>query len=287
MTAESPQRGNPHRLVVRQHVLPLKSVARFADSDGLVDVRLPLGAKNFRVSPRNSLFCARRVWNQRAKTSFMKEIEDRFQETVDMLRVVMGNRIGPRANEAITEFFLLWMLRAEHRLAPTTDAKLSEISSLEHDVTQDEDELLESVGVTCIRPDYTIAARHFSGDQIRIDSLKLGKRLRFVTWHLACADAGEFLVPDRPTLDSMMVLLDPSTILLPFPVRTALTRLQVARVNGSLVDSSVEYYFARDLSKSPIAPRSCLSPSDPWAADRHLPAWESILASLSRSRRPL
>jgi hypothetical protein len=37
---ERPQKGNPHRLAIDQHTFPSKSIARFADSDGTVQIHM-------------------------------------------------------------------------------------------------------------------------------------------------------------------------------------------------------------------------------------------------------
>jgi hypothetical protein len=83
MVDDKPQKGNPHRLTVNQHVYPAWSIERFADTTGKVEVWLRRSDKTFRASPDNPLFCARRTWDQRAESGYMKAIEDEFQILAD------------------------------------------------------------------------------------------------------------------------------------------------------------------------------------------------------------
>ena len=77
MKYEKTQKGNPYQLTVCQHTFPAASIARFADTTGCVEVYLIKQNKVVRLKPDDKLFCAKRVWDQRAESGFMKEIEDR------------------------------------------------------------------------------------------------------------------------------------------------------------------------------------------------------------------
>src|SRR5207302_8582442 len=82
MNCERPQEGNPHRLTIRQHTFPRASIARFANSDGRVSVR-HIKSERFRVKPDHDLFCAMRVWDQRAEAGFHEKIEKPFQSLAE------------------------------------------------------------------------------------------------------------------------------------------------------------------------------------------------------------
>ncbi len=76
---EKPQKGNPHRLPVKQHVLPRDSIARFADGTGMVCLFDKVRNKARQAKSDDDIFCAKRVWDRRAEFGYMKGIEDAFQ----------------------------------------------------------------------------------------------------------------------------------------------------------------------------------------------------------------
>lgn len=75
-----PQKGNPHKLTINQHIFPKACISRFARENGTVQVRRKCGEQDQWVTPGNSYFCARRLWDQKAEAVFMKAIEDRYQD---------------------------------------------------------------------------------------------------------------------------------------------------------------------------------------------------------------
>lgn len=76
---EKPQKKNRHLLTVSQHVLPLASIARFADAEGRVSLH-DLARRKVRLAkPNDNIFCAMRAWDQQAERGYMKRIEDEFQ----------------------------------------------------------------------------------------------------------------------------------------------------------------------------------------------------------------
>ena len=112
--AEKTQKGNPHNLTCRQHILPRKSIERFADKDGLVSVLFLKGSKSGkseRLPSKNDLFCAKRAWDQRSEVITKKVYEDPFQELAE--RIVSGETqsLGPKDNITATAFWGLWRAR--------------------------------------------------------------------------------------------------------------------------------------------------------------------------------
>ena len=61
MKYEKPQKGNPHELTICQHTFPAKSIARFTNKSGIVEVKLIVESKNIKLKPKDMLFCARRI----------------------------------------------------------------------------------------------------------------------------------------------------------------------------------------------------------------------------------
>ena len=112
---------NPHGLTINQHVLPVKTIERFAGVDRRVAVIFKEGRRSSeidRLSPKNILFCAKRVWNQRSEDIAKKTYEDPFQDLAE--RVIAGTTqcLDPKDNVIATCFFGLWVTRFLARKAP-------------------------------------------------------------------------------------------------------------------------------------------------------------------------
>lgn len=124
-----PQKGNPHQLTVNQHCFPRRSIERFRDGDGLVNVWLRPEFKRIRVAPEDQLFCARWVWDQRAETGFMADVERRFQALADAIeRGRLVRRFSANENRGVTEMFLLWWIRSRWRYTPLPDERLEGVT---------------------------------------------------------------------------------------------------------------------------------------------------------------
>lgn len=87
--AEKTQPRNPHRLTLRQHVLPVKSIERFSGKDGCVSVlfKEERGSSK-RIPPKDRIFWAERVWDQRSEVIMKKVYEDPFQDLAE--RIISG-----------------------------------------------------------------------------------------------------------------------------------------------------------------------------------------------------
>ena len=122
--AEKTQKRNPHNLTCLQHILPRKSIERFADKDGLVSVLFLKGSKSGkseRLSSKKDLFCAKRAWDQRSEVITKKVYEDPFQELAE--RIVSGETqsLGPKDNITATAFWGLWRARFLANLSQPED----------------------------------------------------------------------------------------------------------------------------------------------------------------------
>jgi hypothetical protein len=242
---EKPQKGNRHCLTIRQHVFPTRSIERFADADGKVSVRLLRLNKLKRVSPGNTLFCARRAWDQRAEIGYMKGIEDEFQSIAG--RIVDGCRsLTSREHASISRFFALWYLRASRRTQPEPDQPLRGIIG-EH-FTKDEEEILEKHWISFARRDATVPGRMMLGLKIQIEIDRL--MIRYFNekqWGILQASNGNFLVPDIS--HSGAVPVSPNLLLLCERKNTVITQSEIAIINFQLASFALEYLIARDFQK--------------------------------------
>ena len=166
MKYEKTQKGNPHQLTVNQHCFPARSIERFVRNDGRVDVRRIKDSKNFRVKPNHSIFCARRAWDQRAE-SFMKEIEDVYQELAD--KIVSGEvlQLSNADQEKITDMYALWNIRWYWKQQPVQDQRIEGAIRPECEFSQDDQESLEKNRITAIGPNLTIKGPHLTGIKIQ------------------------------------------------------------------------------------------------------------------------
>ena len=77
---EHTQQGNPHSLSIRQHVHSRAAVARFADVEGRVHVRIKAADdrpdKSFLTNADNIIFCAPRLWSDKLENGFFRGVEE-------------------------------------------------------------------------------------------------------------------------------------------------------------------------------------------------------------------
>ncbi|MNB91765.1 hypothetical protein D3C75_388490 [compost metagenome] len=255
MTFEAPQKGNPHRLTVNQHTFPSASIARFVGARGSVQVFHKPSQKVFPVKPTDQFFCAQRVWDQKAESGFMKGVEDAFQELAGEILSGQIHRLGASEVEVINEFYCLWNIRARHKQSRTADQSLADFGALAvaREYSKDEQEILELAGVGCIRPDLTIASRLLVTPNIRLNLSKAAQMMRDARWQVLRATEGEFIVPDN-FYSLYAVPLSPTVCLWAHSEETyeLLDCKALAVINRAAVETSVEYYLARDLSQCPI-----------------------------------
>lgn len=256
MTFEPPQKGNPHQLTINQHTFPNASISRFANEKGAVQVLRKASEKVFHARPADQIFCALRVWDQQAEGGFMKDIEDAFQALASVILDNPAFRFGRQHFTVIDEFYCLWNIRTQwkknKRLANPSIGDAPKVIGLRHHYTQDEQELLEAEGISCIRPDLTISSRALVAPSIRLTLSDAVRAMSGKTWQLLQAVEGEFVVPDSFS-KWLFVPLSPTACLCAHPEVNAprLHRDGVAVINRLAIEASIDYYFARDLDHCP------------------------------------
>lgn len=105
MKFEPTQPGNPHRLTIDQHVFPKASIQRFTNPGGSVEIFVKKLNRVLKLKPNNSIFCARRVWDQKTEAGIGKHIEDRFQALACAIEKGTVTTIGVFEKRIIEEFF--------------------------------------------------------------------------------------------------------------------------------------------------------------------------------------
>lgn len=246
MVDDKPQKGNPHRLTINQHVYPARSIERFADTTGTVEVWLRRNNKTFRASPDNPLFCARRTWDQRAEFGYMKAIEDEFQILAD--RIVNGGAmLTAEESLAASRFFILWQLRAQQRHNPIGDAPVAGVAP--DPLTKDQREQLEEL-VMFMNSDQTLSGRFVSGLHILGEIDRSLTQLTNARWGVVTAHEGEFLLPESFGY-CCQIPIAPSRCLVYGHADTIIPECEVAKANRVAVALDTDYLVARDLARCP------------------------------------
>lgn len=80
------------------------------------EVRVETSVENLWLTPGNSYFCARRLWDQKAEAVFMKTIGDRYQDVAKSVVSDAITTLDGAMTVAVTDMYLLWTLRHERYL---------------------------------------------------------------------------------------------------------------------------------------------------------------------------
>jgi hypothetical protein len=242
---EKPLKGS--RLTVCQHVWPRASIARFARSDGVVCLYDKIRQRSRPAKPEDEIFCARRVWDQRAETGYMKGIEDAFQDLASEVVTGTVSRIDTAQKNRVDAFFALWRMRADYRESPDDEVVLKGVTG--GNWSKEEEERFEMAGVSFTRKGGKMPARMLHGVRIQFGIDSYVSQLAHVEWGVIQAQAGSFVVPDYPHY--MIIPLSPTICLSAGGQTGIITTQNLAEVNRSFREASVGYYFAQDLGQCP------------------------------------
>jgi len=248
--SEKTQPGNPHELTLKQHILPAKSIGRFAGSDGCVSVifkNRPNSQRSIRVSPDNPLFCANRVWDHGSEISCKTSIEDPFQELAERILSGITTTIMGEDKSIVDSFYGLWEARSFYNLNPLPDVPLSGVIAVERELSIDEQELLEKNNISFVKPNLTFSGRDLAGDMIAVRINKYRKELEGVSWAIVRTIKWEFFVPNAPKFH--YVPISPTVSLIANYSQYLIEREEVGRINGLLYKLTDSYIFARDFSR--------------------------------------
>jgi hypothetical protein len=243
---EKPQKKNPHELVIRQHVLPSKSIFRFVDSTRRVSLHDKARGKVRPAKPNDPMFCAKRAWDERAEAGYMKGIEDAFQALATKIIKRTVSTIDAEGDSIVNRFYALWFWRATLRTLDTQELQLNKVTGPGRTLTQDEEECLEKKWMLFIREDGTVPARQINGLHIQ----RLVDSYASVSWGIIEAQEGQFIVPDVSA--HHIIPLAPTLCLVANTPDGIIHKQNVAEINRALRAASQKYFFANDFSKCPF-----------------------------------
>lgn len=237
------QAGNPHNLTVNQHVMPRRSIERFA-RNGEVEVFTLQYGKKAKRHPKNELFCVKRLWDQREETIGSHSTEEAYLRVAD--HVLSGGReLSLAQQEAVTEMFFLWRARCRAKQQPAKDEVLKGVEGTK--LTQDEQEILESKGVIYLDEEGRVPSRFLNGVLMRITKDRDHFDLGPINWGILEATEGEFLVPDNCG-SALLMPLSPKICFGGNMRSQRLSLDELAKTNSFLRSLAVSYYFGRDLN---------------------------------------
>jgi hypothetical protein len=165
MKFEKTQPDNPHKLTVKQHVIPMRTIERFAGLDGMVEVNIGTDHRVKRLKPDAGIFWTRRAWDQRAERGYMKQIEDRFQPLADRIASGELTEIPGESTHDVNQFFSLWFHRSRIQPADEIETQINGLTG--EALTKDEQEILESEHFMFVRAGGKIATRISRGFRFR------------------------------------------------------------------------------------------------------------------------
>lgn len=250
MASNMPQKGNPHQLTVRQHIFPRSCIKRFYNQKNQVCLYDCIKKKTDSVTAGKQIFCAERVWDQKAESILMKEIEDRYELLANSIVNGTATTIEKEKQEIVTDMFLLWNLRAHYCENPIDNQVIKGAIDVVCHYTQDELEQHEKVGIVAIRPDKTVPGNSIVGTRIPLDLSRERDRMSDAKWGILRATDAEFLVPDNFS-NGRILPLSPNICLFSQSKNETIDKEEVLQINELAIQSSKKYLFARDFSKCP------------------------------------
>jgi len=249
MSRTNKKNRNPHQLTMNQHCFPKKSIDRFANDDGYVEVYLMQQSKKIIKRPSDKHFCAQRVWDQPSESGFMKNIEDDYQKLVDQLISENADSISDMNHLTITKMYSLWEARSHWRNQHLDDTEIQGVRRPTIEISQDDCDLLEKNGITSMRSNSSIPGVHLTGLMLVMHVEQLVQVYRSWHWNILRSQTGDFLVPDKPSpLPSRFLPVNPNTCFSLARSRI-ISEAELAQINTHLAKFSDKYYFSRSLSR--------------------------------------
>jgi hypothetical protein len=245
---EEPQKGNPHRLPIRQHVFPSASIARFTNADGVVDLDHFAISKTRKTVPDDDIFCAKRAWDARAER-LMKTIEDAFQGLASKIIDRSITAISAADKDTVDSFYALWKTRARFRDRVMDDVIFKGVSGATY--SKDQEELFEKSGAFFLKEGGAMSAHRWNVFKLQIHVDHEVLSLSDVTWGVVRAAEGQFVVPDAPSLP--LVAITPTLALVgsrgDVIENIAISKINVVGLNRLVKQHCKAYLFANDLGQ--------------------------------------
>jgi hypothetical protein len=248
LRTRSTSRKNPLRLPRKLHVLPRKSICRFTNKQGVVQVHDNFQNLDRPAKPDDLVFCARGAWHKRAEIGYMKRIENAFQQLAE--EIIAGDVLEISATPKIVfdDFYALWYMRARYKYLDSEEVQARGVGGAK--LTLQQEDNLENEGFLFSRDSGRIPARQVNGLQLQFRIRGYADQIHPVTqWGIIHAQEGQFIVPDVPTYST--IPLTPTLCLISPAQSGVIDRDNVAQINRETIARSEEYFFANDFTLCP------------------------------------
>lgn len=248
--------ANPHQLTKKQHVFPEASLKRFLNDRGFVHVAWLDGKSGYRP-PGNQMFLSGRAWEQRSEVSSHK-VEADFQNLATKISGNTVNSLNAEQSKTAAEMASIWLSRWYLKNNPSPDIKLdmappevmNKCIPMGFDSHDDYRDAAEKAGLVAEGSDGSIPGRLQSWPRFRRQKAQLRKQLDGLSWGIVRALEAEFIVPDV-SLDGILPI-SPTVLLIAGKTDLTASRDDVCELNRRMKAGSREWFFARDLEKSPF-----------------------------------
>lgn len=247
MAFEKTQPGNPHRLTVRQHIIPKSLIGRFSNERGQVQLKSKRLGKVLNLDPDADMFVAKRLWDQKAEI-VGKQIEDAFISLALTISSDTGYSIQGQDKLVVEEFYALWRSRHQFLVTPLSDSIVNGVAGDNLDINTRE--VIEKKHAMYIQADGAVPARFSMGIQITINIDQFVQKVRDYRWGVLRSDGGHFMFPDTFS-EWLMIPISPTILIAAQCANAIVSREQVGLINKYAIDSSHDYIFSRELSRCP------------------------------------
>lgn len=244
------QDGNPHKLSIFQHVFPRTCIERFYNVDKRVKYK-DINLSGFeRYNSKNRRFCAERLWSQRAETVLSRKIESEYQLLAD--KIVSGEveKLETSMQSVVTKMYQLWRARCILLRYNPNESFSKIVFTSGSNLTIDEQEILESQGVSYRNNDGTMPPRMLNEIYIIGDRLYANRSGDdTMTWGICKAPEGfEFLCPDA-SIDKTLLPVSPRICLISGLENQTFNYHGLGYFNRELLDGVHRYWFAKNPDK--------------------------------------
>ena len=243
MPYEKPSKGNHAKITLKQHIYPAKLINEFCNKQALVEVKRIVNGSIFHVKPDNQLFCAKRIWDQRAEGGWMKSIEDQFHYQLYNI-----SKNGTALNHlTITKYFLLWAVKSNYDKNPPPDLIINGIPP--SGLTKEEEDIVESKHGAYIDQFGNIKSRFQVSILAQRDHDILLSQHQKTKWGLLLSKKRPFIVP-KYCSEYLMLPITPYLVLAGNYGSGKLSPEDTLKINRKLISNEKDIIFSVNIGQA-------------------------------------
>jgi hypothetical protein len=228
-----------------QHIVPKRSLERFSNFSGAIEVSRIGQIRSFQTSPKNPVFCFNRAWDHKAEALEGKRIEDSFQGVVDRAIQAGTYQLVSSDSIEVTKFFALWLYRSQ---AMEFDVGGVHPALTPSAADKDEKLRLEALGVNFVDETGTFPSHVKRGWFVCGGVMSFLDRYMDLKWFMSRGTHYEFLIADNP-VEKLFIPISPELCLVAGQSWPVLTAEQCKQANLLAMAGAKKFYCARDLSR--------------------------------------